>query len=128
MIEAFDNAANKIHAVDFVPGMESVDQKTLHQLMLPNFKSIDGTVRQAAMDESFHNLTPQFGDSKKTLQTKRQAMLDWMQSEQSAPTAKGFGIDLNNYKNTQMTQAAPQIQTMGGVQYQKVPGGWKKVQ
>ena len=95
--------------------------------MLPNFKSIDGTVRQAAMDESFRNLTPQFGDSKKTIQTKRKAMLDWMQSEQAAPTAKAFGIDLSKYKNTSMINET-EIKKMNGVQYQKVNGGWKKVQ
>lgn len=121
MMEAFDNAANKLHTVDFVPGMENRDQKAFHQLLLPNFKTIDGTVRQAAMDETFQNLTPQFGDSKKTIETKRNALEDWMTSESSAPTAKGHGIDLSKFRSTAHGNMGP-VATKGGQQYKFVKG------
>lgn len=72
----------------------------LHQLLLPNFKQIDGTVRQAAMDETFHNVTPAPGDSNTKIAEKRQALVDWMHSETAAPNAKGAGIDLQRFAST----------------------------
>lgn len=83
----------------------------LHQLLLPNFKTIDGTVRQAAMDETFHNVTPQPGDTAAKIAQKREALKDWMLSESAAPTAKGFGIDLGKYKSTSID---PKILAGGG--------------
>lgn len=100
ILKAFDDAAGKLHGVDFVPGMESADQKALHALLGPTFKDVEGTVRQAAMDNMNHNVTPQFGDSKKTVDTKRAALVAYLKSKSSAPVAKGFGIDLSNFKST----------------------------
>lgn len=79
----------------------------LHQLMLPNFKQVDGTVRQAAMDESFHNLTPAPGDTDAKIALKRQALADWMHSETAAPTAKGNLIDLSRFSSTYGGHTAP---------------------
>lgn len=79
----------------------------LHQLMLPNFKSIDGTVRQAAMDESFHNLTPSAGDTDAKIAEKRQALQDWLHSESAAPTAKAHGIDLSKFSSTAVRESSP---------------------
>ncbi len=97
---AFDNAANKIHTTDFVPGMNNADQKALHALMGPTFKDVEGTVRQAAMDNMFANVTPQFGDNKNTLATKRNALMGYLGSKISAPTAKGYGLDLTKFRST----------------------------
>jgi hypothetical protein len=72
----------------------------LHQLLLPNFKQIDGTVRQAAMDETFHNVTPSPGDMSSTTAAKRDALVKWMHSETAAPTAKGNNIDLSKFAST----------------------------
>lgn len=72
----------------------------LHQLLLPNFKQVDGTVRQAAMDETFKNVTPAPGDSDAKIAYKRQALHNWMHSEMAAPTAKGFGVDLTHFAST----------------------------
>lgn len=101
----------------------------LHQLLLPNFKQIDGTVRQAAMDETFHNVTPSPGDNDHKIAEKRQALYDWMHSETAAPIAKGNGIDLQRFNSTRIAAPGgpPQTQTLSGVPYQKVPGGWKRV-
>lgn len=138
ILKAFDNAASKLHAVDFVPGMQNADQKAYHALLGPTFKDVEGTVRQAAMDNMFNNTTPQFGDDARTLGIKRNAVIDYMTAKSSAPTASGFGINLNQYPSTN-TRASiapapghkpsgPEIKTMNGVQYQQVQGGWKKVQ
>lgn len=102
ILQAFDNAAKKLHAVDFVPGMNNVDQKTFHALLGPTFQDVEGTVRQAAMDNMFGNVTPQFGDSAATLAKKRAAVGNYLDYKSSAPTAKGFGIDLQKFKSTKV--------------------------
>lgn len=86
----------------------------LHQAMQPTFADLEGTVRQAAMDNTFHNITPAPGDSDYTIQTKRQALREYLQSKASAPTAKGFGIDLSKFHSTTSDPVArmnPQEQT-----------------
>lgn len=100
ILEAFDNAAKNIHAVDFVPGMDNADQKALEALMGPTFKDVEGTVRQAAMDNMHKNTNPQFGDNDNTTKTKRAALEGYLRSKESAPTAKGFGVDLSKFKST----------------------------
>lgn len=98
----------------------------LHQLMLPLFEGIDGTVRQAAMDETFANVTPHLLDSGTKNETRRKALVDWMTSRSAAPTARGFGLDLSKYQSTSH-DVGGQIKTMNGAKYQQVPGGWKKL-
>ncbi len=104
MLDAFDRAAREQTMLKTGGGMlrSSPALMELHQLMLPNFKSIDGTVRQAAMDESFNNVSPSAGDSDmfKTTATKRRALLNWIISESAAPTAKGSGLDLKKFSST----------------------------
>lgn len=130
IMQAFDNAANNIHAVDFVPWMDNADQKALHALMGPTFKDVEGTVRQAAMDNMAKNTTPQFGDDANTIATKRAALVGYLRSKaNSSSTNKGFGIDLSKFPSTNFNPQPPaQTKAMNGVQYQKVQGGWKKVQ
>jgi hypothetical protein len=106
ILKAFDDAANNIHGVDFVPGMANKDQKALHALMGPTFKDVEGTVRQAAMDNMNNNTTPQYGDSQKTIDTKRAALVGYLKSKSSSPTNKGYGIDLGNFKSTAITDKA----------------------
>lgn len=124
IMKAFDNAAHNVHVADFVPGAANADQKALHALMGPTFKDVEGTVRQAAMDNMNKNTTPQFGDNKNTIKTKRNALMGYLQSKSSAPTAKGFGIDLDKFNST--TPIAD-IKTYNGHTYQKVQGGWKLI-
>lgn len=82
------------------PWDSTANQKALHALMGPTFKDVEGTVRQAAMDNMNKNTTPQFGDSDRTIGIKRNALVGYLQSKSSAPTAKGFGIDLKNFPTT----------------------------
>lgn len=98
----------------------------LHQHMQPTFKDLEGTVRQAAMENTFKNITPSPGDSEHTVATKRNALEQYLQSKMSAPTARAYGIDLNKFGSTAADTVSPQIQTRNGVQYKKVKGGWQK--
>lgn len=104
ILESFDKAAANLHAADLVPGASNADQKSLHALMGPTFKDVEGTVRQAAMDNMNNNTTPQFGDNANTIATKRAALVGYLQSKASAPTAKAFGIDLTKYPTTSISK------------------------
>ena len=109
IMRAFDQAAKDNTAFRTGAGLLRTPGSVmaLHQLMLPNFKQVDGTVRQAAMDESFHNITPQPGDTDAKIALKRQALIDWMHSETAAPTAKGNFIDLSKFRSTYGGNTAP---------------------
>lgn len=85
----------------------------LHQALQPTFKDLEGTVRQAAMDNTFNNVTPSPIDTDKDIATKRQALQQYLQSKSSAPIAKAYGIDLDHFKSTTsdpVAQLPPQIQ------------------
>lgn len=103
-----------------------VSINNLHQLMLPLFEGIDGTVRQAAMDETFRNITPSLLDSDAKSEPRRKALVDWITSRSAAPTSKGFGLDLAKFQSTSH-DVGGQIKTMNGAKYQQVPGGWKRI-
>lgn len=83
-------------------GVDSPAQKRLKQLMLPNFKTIDGTVRQAAMDESFHNIMPDVGDAIRPGMdaSKAKTLKDWMESESATPVSDGYQIPLDKFMKT----------------------------
>lgn len=98
----------------------------LHQHMQPTFQDLEGTVRQAAMDNTFVNVTPMPGDSEHKIRQKRQALREYLKSKMSAPTAKGFNIDLSKFESTKPLEF-DEIQSMGGAKYKKVQGGWKRV-
>lgn len=104
MLDAFDRAANEQTVLRTGGGMlrESPALKELHQLMLPNFKTIDGTVRQAAMDESFHNIDPKPGDFNSSTKVKRDALVNWARSESAAPASMNAGLNLDNYAKTSL--------------------------
>lgn len=128
IMKSFDQAAKDNTVLRTGAGMLRTPASVLalHQSMQPTFKDLEGTVRQAAMDNTFKNITPQPGDAPGTTATKRAALEDYLKSKASAPTAKGFGIDLNKFPST-TTQSAPAIATMNGQRYQKVEGGWRKI-
>ncbi len=105
IMSAFKNAAKSVNAVDFVPGMQNADQKQLHALLGPTFKDVEGTVRQAAMDNLYNNATPQFGDSPETTKKKEAALVGYINSKGSSPFTKGFGIDLNKFNSTKPIQS-----------------------
>lgn len=102
IMKAFEDASNDNTVLSTGAGYLRTPGSVmaLHQLLLPNFKQIDGTVRQAAMDETFHNVTPAPGDTQAKLASKRQALQDWMHSETAAPIAKGHLLDLSRFAST----------------------------
>jgi hypothetical protein len=108
ILSAFDRAANENTVMRTGAGFLRTPGSVmaLHQLMLPNFKQIDGTVRQAAMDESFHNLTPAPGDTEGKIAEKRKALIGWMESEAAAPISKGNMLDLSRFQSTSMAPIA----------------------
>lgn len=77
----------------------------LHQAMQPTFADLEGTVRQAAMDNTFTNITPQPGDSDHKIAQKRRSLMNYLQSKEAAPTAAGYGINLSNFPSTASTRA-----------------------
>lgn len=160
ILDAFDQASKEVRPLTsgihtsgtaFVPGMDSPGQKALHAQLGPTFKDVEGTVRQAAMDNMFKNTTPQFGDGDSTIASKRASLINYMTAKSSAPTASGSGINLSQYPSTnvkgalppapgsaaakqktvqQTNQAIPQgtTKSFNGANYTKVPGGWQKIQ
>lgn len=106
ILEAFENAAKEVRPMsggkvrNLIPGVTSPWVGALHQHMQPTFQDLEGTVRQAAMDNTFKNITPQAFDNDATIEVKRNAVKEYLRSKASAPTAKGFGIDLDKFPST----------------------------
>lgn len=128
ILAAFDAAAKEVRPMSgrtgtsgtaFVPGMASPNQKAMHALMGPTFKDVEGTVRQAAMDNMNNNTTPQFGDGDDTIAIKRAALEGYLKSKSAASTAKGFGIDLTKFPSTNysLDAAKPQSVIQNGHTY-----------
>lgn len=130
ILKAFDDAAKEQTVLKTGAGYlrTSPSLKLLHQALQPTFKDLEGTVRQAAMDNTFSNVSPAAGDFESTIAKKRAGLIDYLQSKASAPRAKSFGIDLDKFESTSPQKQAAEIKTMNGIKYQKVPGGWVKVQ
>lgn len=131
ILDAFDQSVNENTVMKTGAGLIRTPASVgaLHQHMQPTFADLEGTVRQAAMDNTFKNITPSPGDTKHTIATKRQALEEYLQSKKSAPRAKSYGINLDKFKSTNVGgERAPEARTMGGVKYVKVPGGWKKAE
>lgn len=83
--------------------------QALHQAMQPTFKDLEGTVRQAAMDNTFKNITPVGTDTAEDIETKRRALEDYLQSKASAPTARGYNIDLSKFDSTSAYQRPQKV-------------------
>lgn len=126
IMDAFNRAAQDNTVMRTGAGMlrtpGSVMQ--LHQLILPNFMTIDGTIREEAKNETFKNVTPAPGDSDQKIEEKRQALQDWLHSHSKAPTAKSYGIDLERFASTNSYMPEqPKIQMYKGQPYQLSPDG-----
>lgn len=102
IMKSFDDAAKENTMLRTGGGLLRTPASVyaLHQSMQPTFKDLEGTVRQAAMDNTFKNITPMPGDADSTISTKRKALTDYLQSKASAPMAKGYGIDLERFEST----------------------------
>jgi hypothetical protein len=102
IMEAFEQSAKDVtgtgRITSHIKSPRSIG--ALHQHMQPTFADLEGTVRQAAMDNTFHNITPSPYDSAADIQTKRKALSEYLQSKMSAPIAKSSGIDLSKFEST----------------------------
>jgi hypothetical protein len=102
IMNAFDQADQENTALKTGAGMLRTPPSVgaLHQALQPTFKDLEGTVRQAAMENTFKNVTPAPGDLPSTVATKRLALEQYLQSKASAPTARAYGIDLSKFDST----------------------------
>ncbi len=133
ILEDFDKAAVDLRPFsggrlkNIIPGTESAYAGALEQHLMTTLQDLEGSVKESAAESLKHTMMPRTGNSDKEIQIKRQALVDYLASKQSAPNAKRHGIDLEKYPSSQAAQQAPEIQMMNGVKYQKVPGGWKRL-
>lgn len=120
IVDAFEKAAKENTFVKTGAGFLRTPGSVyaLHQAMQPTFKDLEGTVRQAAMDNTFKNITPVSGDSDYTVDQKREALYEYLQSKASAPVAKGNGIDLGRFESTKPLEFH-HTETKGGVKYRR---------
>jgi hypothetical protein len=126
ILKAFDETAKDTSGLGALTSMVKTPRsaQALHQAMQPTFADLEGTVRQAAMDNTFQNITPTATDSSADLKTKRAALEDYLKSKMSAPTAKGFGIDLDKFGSTTTRGVStPQTKTVNGIKYVRGPNG-----
>lgn len=102
ILDNFDRAAKENTIMRTGAGLLRTPASVLglHQAMQPTFADLEGTVRQAAMDNTFHNITPMPGDMQHKINEKRQMLVDYLQSKKSAPFAEGNGIDLEKFSQT----------------------------
>ena len=102
IMDAFDAAAKDNTVMKTGAGLLRTPASVLalHQHMQPTFQDLEGTVRQAAMDNTFKNITPMPGDTSETVATKRQALEQYLQAKAAAPRAKSFNIDLDKFRSS----------------------------
>lgn len=103
ILMSFDKAAQDINGFVNRPLAlikEPRSAQALHVGLGPTFKDVEGTVRQAAMDNVFKSVTPVPGDTAADIKTKRAALEHYITAKSSAPVAKGNGIDLDKFKST----------------------------
>lgn len=142
IMSAFERAANDNTIVKSIGGLRTPGSvMAMHALLGPTFKDVEGTVRQAAMDNLYKNVTPSPGDSEKKIQEKRQALVGYIQSKGSSSLAKSNGLDFDKFDATRpLSQKellglqhggadamveGPQVKKYtDGAKFQKVPGGW----
>lgn len=103
ILKSFDDAvAETSGAKGAIGSMVKTPRATLalHQAMQPTFKDLEGTVRQAAMDNTFKNISPSGFDSKEDIARRRASLVDYLQSKSSSPIARAYGIDLSKFPST----------------------------
>jgi len=94
--------------------------------ILPLVRDKEGRVNEFELN-TLRALEPKPGDKPSTVKEKKIALQKFIEDKKVAPTAKGFGIDLDKFEST---SSAPSVETatMNGRLYRKVPGGWAPVQ
>lgn len=110
-----------------VPGVHSGSIDHLSTLLGPTFKQVEGTVRQAAMDNVFNHTFPQAFDNDKKIAEKRQGLIDYLTSEDHYPVLKGNYINPEKFQSTHIPESIQLVRGSDGNMYKKVQGGYEKV-
>lgn len=100
IMEAFDQSAKESSSASSMAGYKPGSVSKLHQMVLPLFSDIDGTVRESAQNETFENITPKWNDTAERKVQRRQALEAWLDSKTQGSAAKGAGINLENFSAT----------------------------
>lgn len=102
-LKLFDQASKENTVLKTGAGMvrEPASVGALRSIMLPILRDVAGRVSDQEM-HAVSALEPKPGDSEATQATKRAALHEMIKSKMAAPTAKGFGIDLQDFKTTKM--------------------------
>lgn len=87
-------------------------------------KDTEGRVTPITM-QVMESLKPELTDNDKTTQVKREKFNALLHHGYSTPTLDAIGVPIK--KSMPQSQESPEIKTLNGVKYQKVPGGWQKV-
>lgn len=106
-LSQFDKAAEENTVMKTGAGLlrEPASVGNLQALMLPLLKDAAGRVSEQEM-HAMDRMLPRPGDSEYKIQEKRAALHDFITAKQSAPTAKGYGIDLTRFPSTAPTSGA----------------------
>lgn len=143
IMSAFERAVKDNTLVKSIGGIRTPGSvMALHALLGPTFKDVEGTVRQAAMDNLFKNITPGMGDGDKKVQERRQALRGYIQSKGESAIATANGVPLSRFKSTrplsdkelmdiqnggaEKAVAEPKYDNMNGVKHQQVVINGKK--
>ena len=116
IMTAFDQAAKENTVLRTGAGLVRTPASVyrLHQAMQPTFQDLEGTVRQAAMDNTFKNVTPSPGDLESTVAEKKTALMQYLKSKMSAPIARSYGIDLSQFQRTAQPIASHPMENKTG--------------
>lgn len=100
MMKLFDEATKENTAVRSIGGLrEPPSIRNMRALALPMIHDAEGRVNEYEAKTLF-DLEPKGGDLDSTIQKKRAGLINFINQKKSAPTARGFGIDLNKFAST----------------------------
>lgn len=108
IMSLFDQAVNDTKGLGRVGSIFKTPRsvQALHAALGPTFSDIEGTVRQAAMDNMNNNTTPANTDTDRDTAIKRNALQQYVTAKSSAPLAKANGIDLDKFESTNSSAMA----------------------
>jgi hypothetical protein len=106
IMKAYDETAKDLRPLsggrfkNVLPLTESAYANKLEGLLMTTVQDLEGTVKQAAMENVRHNFMPHTFNSDLDVTERRKALEDYLNAKKAAPIAKGYGIDLERYQST----------------------------
>lgn len=86
-------------------GQGAAAAKRMEALFLPMIHDQEGRVNEYEQ-KTLQQLMPTTGDTAKTLASKKEGLQSFINNKMAAPTARGFGINLENFQNTSRSPEA----------------------